>query len=1093
MPADPYPALLVSEPPRLAGADFDVMQRYSLAARLLDRMIGQAPRPARILEVGCNTLDVLGQFLVRDQVRTTRCDVEPFADDPDFVLIERGKPLPFADDSFDAVVSLEVLEHMPRDARPAFLAECLRVARRGAIIACPNGRPEVIEAERRVVEAYRYRRGVSNPFLAEHQQFGLPTEEEVRGALRDLGVRCACFNSMPLDCWVPLAVLTQTVGERSPLAYHLFQRINRFFFPGLATLTEQCYRKFYVCAKHADAVAALEPLPELVSLAGHNDPQPLSTQDLLTVARVVSEVVTPIEREAQQLHSCRAGLHVCRERLARWERWTAPLCRVTSLFRPRRYLQADLLPSPQLETAPGGRPGGWVSTGRDALFRVNAGLPAGWVRLRLKIRSELGGLVRFGIEDDRGVHLVDQFPLARGDGLVIDRYYKFTDPVPVIRIEPPSGVGQVTIDDFCFEAVPLPRLFARAVGQKLANLWREGRLLSALGNGLKRLVTGDWGNLKSRLRRTLPQPPQTMLDDAGTAGQPTTEVPDHYAEWRQRHQLTVAERERLLTMYRQGKKGPRLSVLLPVEASVEAPLRQAVESVRAQLYPHWELCIALNPAGPTAVRSLLEEYAGNDPRIKLVTLAHAATGADLCNAALEMATGEYTGLLHANGELAEHALHCVAQALSGDPAADFLYSDEDQIDTAGRHVEPFFKPGWSPEYLLAGMYTGNLGVYRTALARAVGGFRAGYEPAHVYDLALRLTARTSHIVHISYILYHAHGLAASGTPEAVASALARRAVDSHLAASGENGRAEPGPLPGWHRVRFAVNGRPKVSIIIPTACKRTGPDGDSPPFLLACLDSIRRRTTYDNYEILVVVHDLDLPPRLALELARRGVRRVSDPGPFNFAAKINLGASRATGSHLLLLNDDTTILTPDWVEALLEFSQRAQVGVVGAKLLYPDGRLQHGGVTLLNGWPRHHFPQFPGDHPGYHGNLVLHRNVSAVTGACFMTRAEVFRSLAGFAEEFAVNYNDIDYCLRVLESGLRVVYQPFAQLYHYESASRQLGVLPDEHRLFEQRWARKWPRDPYYNVNLSTSHTDFRIGVEPTEGSDVGRAAARAA
>jgi GT2 family glycosyltransferase len=557
--------------------------------------------------------------------------------------------------------------------------------------------------------------------------------------------------------------------------------------------------------------------------------------------------------------------------------------------------------------------------------------------------------------------------------------------------------------------------------------------------------------------------------------------------------LTAADRERLRARERRWQNPPRLSVLLPVQGASEQSLCRAMDSVLTQLYPQWELCVGLNPAGSSRIRIVLDEYAARDSRIKVAVLSHAASGADLCNAALELATGEYVALLHPDDSLAEHALHRVAEALTQNPETDFLYTDEDKVDPEGRHIEPFFKPDWSPEYFLAGPYTGNLGIYRAALVRSGGGFRPGYEPAHVYDLALRLSARTSQVGHIPDVLYHAHKPPAPGPQDAIASALARRAVDSYLAATGRPGRAEPGPLPGWHRVRFALSERPRVSIIIPTACKRTATDLGSSTYLLQCLDSIRKQTTYDNYEIVVVENDNATPPALALELARRGIVRVVYAGPVNLAVKMNRGAVCASGSHFLFLNDDITVITPDWIESLLEFSQQPEVGAVGARLLFPDGRIQHAGVTFLGGTPVHHFPLFPGDFSGYHANVAVHRNCSAVTGACLMTRTEVFRSLSGFSEIFAICYNDIDYCLRVLASGKRVVYQPFARLHHYESVTRQAGLSPEESRAFRQRWAHQWLRDPYYNVNLSNVYRDFRIAGTTEQGEAADPFGARAA
>jgi GT2 family glycosyltransferase len=243
--------------------------------------------------------------------------------------------------------------------------------------------------------------------------------------------------------------------------------------------------------------------------------------------------------------------------------------------------------------------------------------------------------------------------------------------------------------------------------------------------------------------------------------------------------------------------------------------------------------------------------------------------------------------------------------------------------------------------------------------------------------------------------------------------------------------------------------------------------------VLRCVESIRQKSTYSRYEV-VLVHNRELDATLARRLSRLQVRPVTSSGPFNWSASMNLAARRASGAHLLFLNDDTEIITPDWLEALLEYSERPEIGAVGAKLLFPDGRLQHAGVTLLNGRPKHCFYGFPGDHPGYHGSTRFPRNVSAVTGACLMTRAEVFQMLAGFDESFPLDFNDIDYCLRLRVRGLRVVYTPLAQLYHLEAATKGTAGR-EQAELFRQRWQHVWPHDPYYNPNLSAEHEDYRI------------------
>jgi glycosyltransferase involved in cell wall biosynthesis len=249
--------------------------------------------------------------------------------------------------------------------------------------------------------------------------------------------------------------------------------------------------------------------------------------------------------------------------------------------------------------------------------------------------------------------------------------------------------------------------------------------------------------------------------------------------------------------------------------------------------------------------------------------------------------------------------------------------------------------------------------------------------------------------------------------------------------------------------------------------------GERTYYLLKCLESIKK-TTWPRYEI-IVLHGRQVPAPIASELKHAGIVHAGYESPFNWSEAMNRGAAQAQGEHLLFLNDDIEVITPDWLERLLEFSQQAAVGAVGAKLFFPSGRIQHAGVAVLEGRPQHPFYSHHGEHPGYFNNLLVPRNCSAVTGACLMTRAEVFREAGGFDEALPLNYNDVDYCLRLIASGKRVVCTPHARLYHHELGTRPAGVRPEETAALQERWGMAWANDPYYNPHLSPSHFDYRI------------------
>jgi GT2 family glycosyltransferase len=376
------------------------------------------------------------------------------------------------------------------------------------------------------------------------------------------------------------------------------------------------------------------------------------------------------------------------------------------------------------------------------------------------------------------------------------------------------------------------------------------------------------------------------------------------------------------------------------------------------------------------------------------------------------------------------------------------------------------------------MYTCHLMAVRRSVMESIGGFRVGYEGAQDYDLLLRIMERTSTIHHIPKILYRWRKL-----PESAASALdakpwaheaAKRALADHLQRTGRDAEVLPGPASGSFRIRYKIVGSPLISILIPTR-------GDLRPggALAACLASVAK-TSYDRFEVIVVADDAVAPASIAgLSIADRIRWEICrQPSGFNFSEKINRGAAIARGEHLLLLNDDTEVLDAGWLEAMLEYSQLPEIGAVGAKLLYPDGRLQHIGLVLgVCGLAAHAFHQHPGSSFGYAGSAVAVRNYSAVSGACLMTRRRVFDEVGEFDPAFPVDFNDVDYCLRVRQAGYRIVFTPYARLTHREkqtTGARQPSA--GEEARMRARWGEALAHDPYYNPTLSTEYPDYRLG-----------------
>lgn len=566
-----------------------------------------------------------------------------------------------------------------------------------------------------------------------------------------------------------------------------------------------------------------------------------------------------------------------------------------------------------------------------------------------------------------------------------------------------------------------------------------------------------------------------------------------YARWARRFDTLDGEDRQLIRRHIAALRSPPLvSVLLPVYNTPEAWLRAAIESVRKQLYPHWELCIADDASNLPHIRPLLEAYAREDARIRVVLRAENGHISAASNSALELATGEFIALLDHDDELAEHALYMVITALEGDPRLDLIYSDEDKIDHSGRRFQPYFKPDWNPDLLLSQNCISHLGVYRTALVRQVGGFRVGFEGCQDWDLALRISEATDpkRIRHIPHVLYHwrvVRGSTSAGhEAKSYVADAARRAVAEHLVRSEAGGEA----LSAWGayvRVRRPLpQPAPKVSIIIPT---RNGLR-----LIRRCVESVFVQTAYPDFELLIVDNQSDDPATLDYldELRRRPqVRVLRYDAPFNFAAITNFAVKQAEGQLLCLLNNDTEAISPDWLAELTSHAVRPEVGAVGAMLYYPNDTIQHAGVIVgLGGIAGHWHVGAKRGMTGYFGRAALTQDLSAVTAACMMLRRSVFDEVGGMDEEhLPVAYNDIDLCLRIREKGYRIVWTPYAELYHHESASRGKDDTPEKCARFQResdwmraRWGAWMENDPAYNPNLTLLAAWPYVAHTPRQG-----------
>jgi len=525
---------------------------------------------------------------------------------------------------------------------------------------------------------------------------------------------------------------------------------------------------------------------------------------------------------------------------------------------------------------------------------------------------------------------------------------------------------------------------------------------------------------------------------------------------------------------------PVFSIVVPTYNTPGKLLIDFIESVLAQTYPYWELCIADDASTQQHVKELLDSYVGKDERIKLEYRKSNGHIAEATNTALAMASGDYICLMDHDDLIAPNALYEFATRLNEDPSLDFIYSDEDKVSFDGAlRFDPHFKPDWSPEYLECCMYTAHFACYRTSVVRATGGFRKAFNGAQDYDFMLRFSEHMKKVGHISNILYHWRTIPGStassmDNKEYVVDA-AIRALEEHLDRTGKLAFVRSSRYKGCFHARRQVEGNPLVSIVIPSAGRDSLIRGREIDLLVNCIRSIVDKSSYSNLEI-VVIDNNDLRHTTVDALAKYPVKFVHYTEPeFNVAAKMNLGAAQASGEYLLFLNDDIEVIAPDWIEAMLSLAQRPGVGAVGAKLLFEDGTLQHVGVTFCNGLPDHIRRGYPGNEAGYFFSSDGQRNYLAVTGACVLLAGEIFQEVGGFDETFAINYNDIDLCLKVWQKGYRNVYTGQAMLYHFESRNRKREVAFREADLFLQRWAKTLGYDPYYSQYFRAAPPNFEL------------------
>ncbi|MFC2025786.1 glycosyltransferase [Chloroflexota bacterium] len=542
---------------------------------------------------------------------------------------------------------------------------------------------------------------------------------------------------------------------------------------------------------------------------------------------------------------------------------------------------------------------------------------------------------------------------------------------------------------------------------------------------------------------------------------------DSYKNWIRNYEPTPNELHDQLRTARTLSIKPLISILSPVYNPPVQVLRETIESVLAQTYENWELCVVNGDAENQEIKETLTEFSNTDERIRILNLDQNLGISDNTNEAIKMAKGEFVALLDHDDQLSSEALYQVVLRLNEVPATDIFYFDEDKLSEDGfERKDPFFKPDWSPELLLSSNYLTHM-IVRRSILNQVGKLNPEMDGTQDWDLAFRCIEHTNNIQHIPRVLYHWRQISGSAAADFSAKPWVFerqiRAVQEHLTRSGiPDANAHFSKL-GTVRVNWPTKGS-SVSIIIPSK--------DNLEYLKGCLTSILQYTNYQNLEVIIVDNQSENTDTLEYYKNIKEDKRVkiiNYPETFNYSTANNLGAKHSTSDLLLFLNNDTEATDADWLEEMVRWAEQPDVGVVGAKLLYPNLTIQHAGVVIgMEGHASHVFWSVPEDFNGIFGSVNWYRNYSAVTGACMMIPRDLFKQIGGFDENYILTFSDVEICLRIMDLGYRIVYTPFAQLIHFEGKSRGNYIPANDIIVGYDHMGNAINRgDPYYNPNLS--------------------------
>ncbi|MBI2426854.1 MAG: glycosyltransferase [Candidatus Kerfeldbacteria bacterium] len=1049
------------------GLEFHEYGRFALVRNIIDANRSSEER-FTILDVGGRG-NRMRDFFPKDDVYY----LDPFVDgtkDKNYIPGD-GCDMPLADDSYDWVVSTDTFEHIVPERRSDFVKENIRVAKLGTIVCAPFYSQETADAERIANENYKRLAGVDHPWLVEHLENSLPREEEVLDFITQHHYPYQRIANNRLIYWTLLIGINYYVDkELTPEIHALWKKYNAFYNTHIFPIDheEPGYRKVFFIKKEASLrdyplspprkdpalyIELMKLFTELITRIGAQQQQTLITshehflrvssllkgkdKDIRVLQKTIADLQKYIKAQGEETQAIIKGKDVDILHLQtamstlddgvkdRDQRIQTLAHDLAALTGQMNTFRADM------------------TAAREELEHAQAGLEhaqAGIDHFRSVVRDK-----------DRHIQNIETLVRQRDSEIQkmqASRFWKLRNLYVRIRHIQPSSLFEV--------------------GKRGIGVLRRDDL-HTFGTYAKNYILHG--------REYFKRQSQHIATDA-------------YHQWMAKYEHW--NDGEIAKEIQSWKKPPTISVITPVHNTDPLWLNATIESVIQQSYPHWQLCLYDDASTRRGTIETLKKWQKKDSRISVTfgkTHLHIA-GAS--NEASKQASGTYIALLDHDDTLARHAFYEVVKTIQGYPAADFIYSDEDKIDTNENRHTPFFKPDWSPELILSMMYTGHLGVYRKEVIDAVGGFRSGFEGSQDYDLVLRVIERIpeDHIVHIPKILYHWRQILGSTSAtstahtKAYAQDHAKRALQEYLGRNHFDAQVEDGFTNGRFRVRWNVPSYPRVSVIIPFR--------DKPELLKMCVESLLNTTTYPNLDIMLLDNqsqEKETRDLLAEYARKKNIRVLQYNKSFNFASINNYAVKHAKGEYILLLNNDTQAIHPDWLTAMMEYAQRPGVGIVGAKLLYPNKTVQHAGIVLgVGGIAGHAFKYLPSDSEGYFAQLKVVRNCSGVTAACLLMRKSLYEQVNGLNEEkLAASFNDVDLCLKVRALGYRIVITPYAELFHFESVSRgneeetqfthpaRYKQLMSERKYMYDTWGHLLQHDPYYNPNLTLTAEDYGI------------------